>query len=123
MSVSNLPFEKTNRPNEFDYFNVFYQSQVSIDGAKYDAVYTFFLSRTDNNQDAAKSLTASLLQIAFSTGIDPITILDDFKKYNKNESFKTALIGLFNSSRRNTSKLGFSANPTPSPQVIRNIRN
>jgi hypothetical protein len=123
MSVSNLPFEKTNRPSEFDYFNVFYQPLATIDGTKYDAVYTFFLSRTNNNESAAKSLTASLLQIAYSTGIDPMVILDDFKKYNKNESFKTALIGLFNSSRRSTSKLGFSSNPIPSPLVIRNIRN
>ena len=109
-------------PNEYDYFNVFYQTQTPISGAKYDAVYTFFLSRTNDNKDAAKSLTASLLEITYSIGIDPMMVLDDFKKYNKNESFKAALIGLFNSSRRNTSKLGFSSNPTPAPQIVRNIR-
>ncbi len=123
MPTSNLPYEKTSRPNEFDYFNAFYQTQVPIDGAKYDAVFTFFLSRTNNNQEAAKSLTSSLLQIAFSTGISPIAVLEDFKKFKSNESFKTALIALFNSTRRNTSKLGFSIDPSPPLQIIRNIRN
>ena len=122
MAVNNLPTNKTNRPTEFNYFDQYYQTQVPIDSSKFDAVFTFFLSRTNNNQDAARSLAASLLEITYSTGVDPMIVLEDFKKYNQNESFRTALIGLFNSSRRNTSKLGFSTNPTPHPLVLRNIR-
>lgn len=122
MAVNNLPSAKTNRPAESNYFDQYYQTQAPIDGAKFDAVYTFFLARTNNNKDAARSLTASLLEITYSTGVDPMSVLDDFKKYNQNESFRTALIGLFNGSRRNTSKLGFSSNPTPHPLVMRNIR-
>ena len=122
MATNNLPNEKTSRPSEQNYFEKYYQTQSPIESSKYDAVYTFFLSRTNNNKDAARSLTASLLEITYSTGVDPMSVLDDFKRYNQNESFRTALIGLFNSSRRNTSKLGFSANPTPQPLVLRNIR-
>ena len=123
MTATNLPTQKTTSPSEYNYFDSFYQTQAPISGPKYDAVYAFFLSRTDNNKDAARSLTASLLEITYSTGIDPMLILEDFKKYNKNESFKIALIGLFNRSRRNTSKIGFATQPTPTPQVSRNIRN
>ena len=122
MALNNLPTNKTSRPSEFDYFNAYYQTQAPIDGAKYDAVFTFFLSRTNNDKDAARSLTASLLEITYSTGVDPMVVLEDFKKFNQNESFRTALIALFNSSRRNTSKLGFAVNPTPHPLAVRNIR-
>ena len=122
MAVNNLPTNKTSQPNEFNYFNTYYQTQAPIDASKFDAVFTFFLARTNNNKDAARSLAASLLEITYSTGVDPMSVLDDFKKYNQNESFRTALIGLFNSSRRNTSKLGFSADPTPHPLVLRNVR-
>lgn len=123
MAEGNLPTDKTSNPAEYNYFDNYYQTQSPIESSKYDAVYTFFLSRTNNNKDAARSLTASLLEITYTTGVDPMLVLDDFKKYNQNESFRTALIGLFNSSRRNTSKLGFSANPTPVPTVLRNVRN
>lgn len=122
MAVNNLPSEKTSRPSEFNYFNAYYKTQAPVDASKFDAVFTFFLARTNNNKDAARSLAASLLEITYSVGIDPMEVLDDFKKYNQNESFRTALIGLFNSSRRNTSKLGFSTNPTPHPLVTRNVR-
>ena len=122
MAENNLPNIKRDKPTQEDYFSNFYGTQSPINGAKYDAVYTFFLARTSNNSEAAKSLTASLLEITYTTGVDPMSVLEDFKKYNQNESFRTALIGLFNSSRRNTSKLGFSSNPTPVPTVLRNVR-
>lgn len=122
MTETNLPSVGTNRPKDVDYFNFYYQTQNNIDGSRFDAVFTFFLSRTNNNKEAARSLAASLLEITYSTGIDPMTVLDDFKKINQNESFKSALIGLFNSSRRNTSKIGFSTNPSAPSLVLRNIR-
>lgn len=119
---NNLPLEKTNNPNENNYFNNFYSSQTPISGPQYDAVFTFFLARTNNNKEAARSLAGSLLEITYELGINPLDVLDDFKKYNQNESFRTALIALFNSSRRNTSKIGFASNPSPTPLVLRNIR-
>jgi hypothetical protein len=122
MAVTNLPTSKTIRPAESEYFGSYYNTSAPISGSQYDAVYTFFLGRTNNNKDAAKSLTSSLLEITYTNGTDPMVILDDFKKYNQNESFKTALIALFNSSRRNTSKLGFATTLVPAPQVVRNIR-
>ena len=120
--TSNLPEKQTENSSQQAYFDRFYQTQASISGQQYDAVYTFFLSRTNNNKDAARSLTASLLEVTYQNGLDPLVVLDDFKTYNQNESFKTALIGLFNSSRRNTSKIGFSAIVVPAPKVIRNVR-
>jgi len=120
---TNLPQDQNiNGISQENYFDQFYNTQSPISGDQHDAVYAFFLSRTNNNKEAAKSLATSLLEITYQTGINPMAVLDDFKKYTQNESFKTALIGLFNSTRRNTSKIGFSANTAPAPRTLRNVR-
>ena len=119
---TNLPQNTTGSIDQQTYFDRFYNTQSPASGNQYDAVYTFFLSRTNNNKEAAKSLATSLLQVTYQNSVDPMVVLDDFKKYNQNESFKTALIGLFNSTRRNTSKIGFAANNPPAPRAARNIR-
>ena len=120
--TTNLPQAQSSNQDQENYFNNFYSTVTPITGNQYDAVYTFFLTRTNNNKEAAKSLTTSLLEITYQNSIDPMVVLGDFKKYNQNESFKTALIGLFNGSRRNTSKIGFSSKTVPSQNVMRNIR-
>ena len=120
--TTNLPQAQSSNQDQENYFNNFYSTGTPITGNQYDAVYTFFLTRTNNNKEAAKSLTTSLLEITYQNSIDPMVVLGDFKKYNQNESFKTALIGLFNGSRRNTSKIGFSSKTVPSQNVMRNIR-
>jgi len=120
--TTNLPQLQNNNQSQEQYFGNFYNNQSPVSADQYDAVYTFFLSRTNNNKEAAKSLTTSLLQVTYQNSIDPMVVLGDFKKYNQNESFKTALIGLFNSTRRNTSKIGFSTKTVPSQNVMRNIR-
>ena len=120
--TTNLPQSQTGSINQQTYFYSFYDKQSPVSCQQYDAVYTFFLSRTNNNKDAARSLATSLLEITYQNGIDPMVVLDDFKQYNQNENFKTALIGLFNSSRRNTSKIGFAPENPPAPRAARNIR-
>ena len=119
MSTS-LP--STNTSNQQSYFDNYYKSQNRISGNHYDAVYTFFLARTNNNKDAAKSLASSLLEVTYQNGIDPMLVLDDFKKYNNSENLKIAMISLFNNTRRNTSKIGVAADVTPAPRYSRNIR-
>lgn len=120
--MTNLPKKQT-VSNENDYFNSLYQTQSPISGNQFDAIYAFFLSKTNNNKEAAKSLSASVIEIANQNGIDPMVILNDFKNYNQQENFKIALIGLFNGNRKNTSKIGFFSVQPPAPQVTRNIRN
>jgi hypothetical protein len=120
--TTNLPQPQNSNQSQDQYFENFYNTESPVSADQYDAVYTFFLTRTNNNKEAAKSLTSSLLQVTYQNGIDPMVVLGDFKKYNQNESFKKALIGLFNGTRRNTSKIGFSAKTVPSQNVMRNIR-
>ena len=119
---TNLPQQKTTSKTEYSHFDNYYKKENGIGPSQYDAVYTFFLGRTDNNVQAAESLSAALLKMTYDNKVDPMILLEDFKKYNSNESFKIALIGLFNSSRSNTSKIGFASSPNTPPMVIRNIR-
>lgn len=121
-NLPNIQSSNTQRNDQRDYFENYYNQDVPVDGAKFDAVVAFFETKTNNNE-SAKALATALLEISKNIDIDPMIVIDDFAKYQDNESFQAALIGLFNSSRRNTSKLGYAPAKTPAPHIARNIRN
>lgn len=95
---------------------------VASNGVEYDLVYAFFLSRTKNNKDVAKNLTASLFEVCKNLQLDPVSVITEFKKYQQDANFKAVLVALFNEGRQNTSKLGFNRGRENSPLVVRNIR-
>lgn len=108
---------------EQNFIEGFYDLQVPVDAQKYDAVKTFFLSRTKGNIDAAESLTTAFLEVAINQRIDPIQLLQEFKTLKEsNNSFRIALIALLNETRPASSKIGFSQRPQPNPLMIRNLR-
>lgn len=118
--MSNLP----KREDEYStsaYFNGYYQTNLPVSGQQYDAVLTFFLKKSNGNRVAAEALTASIMTIAQNQGVDPIGFIEEFKRYNDNDSFKAAILSLLNSDRRPTSKLGYSIMPQANPNVVRNI--
>jgi hypothetical protein len=118
--MSNLP-KTTNNFNTPAFFNGYYKTNLPVNGQQYDAVLTFFLKRTSGNKVAAEALTASVITIAQNRGINPLSVVDEFKNYKDNDSFKAALLALLNSERRTTSKLGYSVIPEANPYIVRNI--
>ena len=121
---NNLPTSSGQVNNISDtnaYFSGYYQTTLPVSGQQYDAVLTFFLKRTKGNRSSAEALTATIMSIAQSRGLDPISLIEEFKRYNDDDSFKAALIALLNSDRRSTSKLGYSVVPSGNPYVVRNI--
>ena len=120
--MTNLPNVQSNN-SENEYVSSLYNTQNPISANQFDAIYAFFLSKTNNNKEAAKSLSSSLITISEQQNINPMEVLNDFKQYNQSENFKMALIGLFNKNRINTSKLGFFSSRPPALQITRNIRN
>lgn len=108
--------------DEQAFFDGYYNVQLPVSGAQFDAVQTFFLSRTNGEKEAARSLATSLLEITKNRGIDPMELIDQFKKYRSNDAFKNAIIALFNSGRSRTSRIGYSQPPAAAPLVVRNIR-
>lgn len=118
--MSNLP-KTINDNNTGAFFSGYYQTNLPVNGQQYDAVLTFFLKKTTGNRVAAEALTASIITIAQNRGIDPLSLVDEFKRYNDNESFKASLVALLNSDRRSTSKLGYTVMPESNPNIVRNI--
>lgn len=121
--MSNLPIanKPTNDSNVNNFFNNYYNKFTQVSGMEHDAVLTFFLARTKGDKAAAEALSSSVMILAMGKGINPISIIDQFKHINDNQSFKAALVALLNSDRRPTSKLGYAATPNPDPYVTRNI--
>jgi hypothetical protein len=118
--MSNLP-KITDDNNTSAYFSGYYQTTLPVSGQQYDAVLTFFLKKTSGNRVAAEALTASIMTISQNRGINPISFIEEFKRYNDNDSFKAALLALLNSDRRTTSKLGYAIAPEANPNIVRNI--
>lgn len=118
---NNLPIKQAQAGDTSAFFSGYYNKNISVSGQQYDAVLAFFLKRTGGDRTAAESLAASILWICNNRGLDPISIILDFKKIESDEAFKAALIALMNSDRRNTSKLGFAVTPVPNETIARNI--
>ena len=121
-SLPTQPAGSNTSRDEQAFFQGYYDVQVPVSGPEYDAVLAFFLARTNNEETAALSLTTSLLEVTHNRGIRPMELLEQFKRYNNNEDFKSALIGLFNSYRAASSRIGYSKPQTRSAQLERNIR-
>ena len=120
---SNLPTEVTSDPSENDFFANYHKNSHSVSPGTNDAVTAYFLGMTKGNSNAATALASTLFEISKEYDVDPMTILDDFKSFRGGkESFKKALIALFNKTRRNTSKIGFEQTQVMPPSVARNIR-
>lgn len=123
--MSNLPINTggvvTSDAKFQGYYDGYYSRSVPVTGQQYDVILTFFMKRTNSDKIAAEALTSSVLVLALNRGIDPLSIIDDFKKFNDDLSFKAALVALLNSDRRPTSKLGYAAEPVQDQYVVRNI--
>ena len=121
--MSNLPLNQkpSNDDKVNDYFAGYYNKNVTVAGTVYDVVLTFFLGRTRGDRTAAEALTSSVMVLAQGRGIDPVGLIEDFKKIKDDQSFKAALVALLNSDRRPTSKLGYANIPEPDPYVTRNV--
>ena len=103
------------------FYDGYYKKNIPVSGQQYDILMTFFLKRTNGDKTAADALTSSVLVLALNRGIDPISIVEQFKDIKDNQNFKAALVALLNSDRRNTSKLGYAATPVQDQYVVRNI--
>lgn len=114
-NIPNTTGTKTSR-----YFNNYFVGStgaVSI-GAN-DAIVSYFETQTGNRESAAV-LSRAVIETALQQNLDPMAVLDDFKKLPTGEL--DAYLALFlNLSRVNTSLLGISNMPRASKYVSRTI--
>lgn len=122
--MSNLPLAGQNTNNDASvngFYTGYYKADIPVSGAVYDAILTFFLRRTKGDRTAAEALASSVMVIALNRGIEPMAIIDDFKRLKDDAAFKAAIVSFLNSDRRPTSKLGYASIPTVNGYVSRNI--
>lgn len=119
MSVTgNLP-SNINTNSTTDYFNNFFKPEYTISQNANDAMVGYFQTIT-GNQDSGLALASAVTYTAQTQGIDPITMLDEFRKLNKNE-LNAYLTMFLNLNRVSTSLLGLSNSPQMNKYIARAI--
>lgn len=113
-STGNLPSAATT-----SIFNNFLTSTQNISPNTNDAVIGFFEEWT-GEKESAKTLAATVIYTATSQGVNPMEIINEFRKLNKSEL--SAYITMFlNINRVGTSFLGLSNSPQTNKYIKRAI--
>ena len=102
------------------FFNGHYVQSINIDSSDHQAVKSFFLAKTNNNEESANTLTDSLFEIGAIQEINVMELIDRLQTETIDD-IQITLIAMINNVRKKTSVLGFSTNRTPNPIVLRNI--
>jgi hypothetical protein len=118
--ASNLPATSSENIANQRIFNGTFFQEIPIDENTHSIVYGFFLGKT-GLKESADSLTQSLLSVCYNNKFNPIDILKEFDKATTESNFKKILIGVFNTGRNPTSKIGYSKGTSVNKWVARNI--
>jgi len=101
------------------YFNNYFDKTITISTAKEDAVVSYFEKVTDN-KESALALASAVVYTSRIQGIDPMLILDEFKKLSRDQ-LSPFIAQFLNLNRVGTSLIGVQKVPTRSKYVSRTI--
>ena len=118
MINGNLP-SATSANATTDYFNNFFQTGFNTSQNIDDAVIGYFQTVT-GDKDSGRTLASSVLYTALSQGIEPMEIIDEFRKLSPGE-LNAYLTMFLNINRVGTSLLGISNSPQMNKYVARMI--
>jgi len=117
VTMNNIPQQNAN--NTIKYFNNFYNDVASISQNENDAIVSYFEQYTAD-KEAARILAQTVIDTASAQKVDPMIVLDQFKKVPNNDI--NAILALFlNINRNSTSLLGVKSSPVTNPYVARTI--
>jgi hypothetical protein len=102
-----------------EFFENFFQGTGSITEGQLSAVVAFFEGRTDNSE-TANSLIVALLSSAYNQGMNPMELLDQFRRMDAGQ-IDEYVAYLLNLSRYPTSAVGVSNVPTRGKYASRAI--
>lgn len=117
-TIGNLPSSKSSNKTTA-YFNNFFSEDLYTSSDINDAVLGYFETVTGNT-DAAKTLASSVLYTALSQGLNPMELIDQFRKMSDGE-LNAYLAMILNLNRASTSLLGISNQPETNKYIIRAI--
>jgi hypothetical protein len=101
-------------------FDQFYAYDVNVPMLEYDSVYSY-MSSIFGTKDAAANFTVTMFQIAQSSGIPVLTLLQQIQGLT-NTQLTLTLAYYLNNIRSSTTLLGINAPVTPNYYAARNIR-
>jgi|LauGreDrversion4_2_1035121.scaffolds.fasta_scaffold695531_2 hypothetical protein len=101
------------------FFNNYFNKPISISTAKDDAIVAYFEGVTRDNH-SAMVLASAVIYTSASLGVDPMTVLDEFKKLDKGV-LNSYLCQLLNLNRVGTSLLGVKLKTPRNKYVSRTI--
>jgi len=101
------------------FFNNFFNKSISISTAKDDAIVSFFEKYADNKQSAL-AIASAVIYTSRSQNIDPMLVLDEFKKLEAGK-LSAYLSYFLNLSRVGTSLLGVNNQVVKNKYVARTI--
>ena len=116
--ATNLPV--VNIEETLDYFNKIYDRPTTVPQDVVDALYAFFVRRTEN-EEAALAIVHTFIVTALSTKINPMALLDEFKGTATDIQLDVTLAAFLNTTRNNTSILGVKNVPKVNRHISRTI--
>ena len=117
--MSTVNYANPNTDLSVRIFDSFYDYDVNIPADEYDVVHTYFLSVMTTRQ-AAGNFTVSLFRVAETTGISPLTLLDEFKGVN-GVNLSASLAYYLNAIRSAATLLGVGVAVVPNFYQARNV--
>lgn len=109
----------TNLDQTVRVFDNFYKFQVNVPAAEYDIVNSYFEKVMENKRVAA-NFTTVLFQISSETGIEPLTLLQQFQGTDR-VNLTASLAYYLNQIRSRATLLGVGVPVVPNAPVARNV--
>lgn len=102
------------------FFNGHYIQSLDINSSEHQAVKSFFLEKTQNDNDASNTLTDTMFEIGAMENVNVMELIDKLRGETIDD-IQLTLITMINQNRKQTSVLGFTTSRVPNPSVVRNI--
>ena len=102
------------------FFNGHYVQSLNINSSEHQAVKSFFLEKTNNDNDSANTLTDTIFEIGAMENVNVMSLIDKLRG-DTIDDIQLTLITMINQNRKQTSVLGFTTSRVPNPSVVRNI--
>ena len=101
------------------YFNNYFDIPITISSAADDAILSFFEKITDNKESAV-ALASAVIYTSKVQSMDPMMVLDEFKKLSRDQ-LRPFVAYFLNLSRVGTSLIGVQTVPSRNKYVTRTI--
>lgn len=115
---TNLPINNIEETLEF--FGTIFDSPINVPQNVVDALFAFFIGRTEN-QETALALVHTVIITAVGSRVNPMLLLDQFREAGSDIKLDVQLATFLNQTRNNTSMLGVKNVPKVNNQISRTI--